>query len=109
MSPAELSHVTIDQTASHQWKEKAPNLQQGSIKPHCGTSVSPEGNTGRTRSLCSSYCFPHTTLAVLAAALWKHSRLWHRTGFSQWYSTSGNYPLTLCALCISQAILLRIL
>lgn len=77
MSPAELSHTMTYQTSCHRWKEKAPNIQQGIIECHSGTSAGPEENRSRRRSLCSSSCFPHATLIVLAAALWKHSRLWH--------------------------------
>lgn len=92
--PAELSHITTYETASHHWKEKADNIQQGIIKSHNRMSLSPEGNAGRRQSLCSSYCFPHTTVTVWAAALWKHSRLWHYTGFSQWYAVYlGTAPL----------------
>lgn len=109
MPPAECSHIRIYQTTSHHWKVKTPNIQQGIIKFHNETSVVPEQNTSRRRSLCSSYCIPHSALTVLAVALWKHSRLWHCTGFSQWDSVSGSYPLTVHALCISQAMLLCIL
>lgn len=109
MPPAALPYVRIYQTTSRHWKVKTPNIQQGIIKFHNETSVVPQQNTSRRRSLCSSYCIPHSTLTVLAVALWKHSRLWHCTGFSQWYSVSGSYPLMVHALCISQAMLLCIL
>lgn len=100
MSPAELSHTVTYQTSCHHWKEKAPNIHQGTIESHSGTSAGPEENTSRRQSLCSSPCFPHATLIVLAAALWKHSRVWptHR-GSSERHSASGNSPLVLLRPC----------